>query len=216
MLGKELQLINPSDITGLILAGGRGTRMGGVDKGLQNFKGLPLALHALNRLKVGGGVGRVAVNANRHISDYAAFGVAVWPDDLADYAGPLAGFLTGLARCDTPYMVTVPCDTPLFPLDLVPRLGAALVAAGADIAMVAAPERDRQGQMQLRSQPVFCLLKTSLLPSLAKFTAAGGRKIDAWTALHHTVLVPFNLPGDDPQAFSNTNTLDELRQLELP
>ena len=216
VLSKELQLINPSEITGLILAGGRGTRMGGVDKGLQNFKGLPLALHALNRLKDGGGVGRVVVNANRNSAEYAAFGVDVWPDDLADYAGPLAGFLTGLARCDSAYLVTVPCDTPLFPLDLVPRLAVALVAAGADIAMVAAPERDRQGLVELRSQPVFCLLKVELLQSLVQFTAQGGRKIDAWTALHTTVLVSFNLPGDDPQAFSNTNTLDELRQLELP
>ena len=96
------------------------------------------------------------------------------------------------------------------------RLGEALLAEDADIAMVAAPELDRQGQVQIRSQPVFCLLKVELLESLTKFTLAGGRKIDAWTALHHTVLVPFNLPGDSPQAFFNANTLDELRQLEMP
>lgn len=209
-------MINPSEITGLILAGGRGSRMGGVDKGLQNFNGLPLALHALNRLQAGGGVGHVVINANRNITDYASFGVSVWPDGLADYAGPLAGFLTGLERCETPYLLTVPCDSPLFSLDLVQRLGEALLAEDADIAMVAAPELDRQGQVQIRSQPVFCLLKVELLESLTKFTLAGGRKIDAWTAVHHTVLVPFNLPGDSPQAFFNANTLDELRQLEMP
>ena len=208
--------MNPSEITGLILAGGRGSRMGGVDKGLQNFKGVPLALHALNRLRAGGGVGQVVINANRHLSDYEAFGVPVWPDGLADYAGPLAGFLTGLARCESPFLLTVPCDSPLFPLDLVARLSAARLAADADIAMVAAPELDPSGQLQLRSQPVFCLMKADLHESLAKFTSQGGRKIDAWTALHHTVMVPFNLACDDPKAFCNTNTLAELRQLEMP
>jgi molybdopterin-guanine dinucleotide biosynthesis protein A len=135
---------------------------------------------------------------------------------LADYAGPLAGFLTGLERCETPFLVTVPCDTPLLPLDLVPRLAAALEAEDADIAMAAAPEVGPDGQVQVRSQPVFCLLRVDLLESLVQFTAAGGRKIDAWTSLHKTLLVPFNLPGDDPQAFCNANTLSELRQLETP
>ena len=207
-------MINPDDITGLILAGGRGSRMGGVDKGLQTFNGMPLALHTLTRLQMGGGVGSVMINANRNLSAYESFGASVWPDGLADYAGPLAGFLTGLERCETPYLVTVPCDTPLLPLDLVPRLAQALDAADADIAMAAAPETDKSGQVQIRPQPVFCLLRVELLESLLKFTQEGGRKIDAWTALHNTVLVPFDLPGDDANAFCNTNTLAELRQLE--
>lgn len=207
-------MINPNEITGLILAGGRGSRMGGVDKGLQNFNGMPLALHTLTRLQMGGGVGSIMINANRNLSAYESFGASVWPDGLADYAGPLAGFLTGLERCETPFLVTVPCDTPLLPLDLVPRLAEALEAADADIAMAAAPEIDKEGQVQIRAQPVFCLLRVELLESLVKFTQAGGRKIDAWTALHHTVLVPFDLPGDDPHAFFNANTLAELRQLE--
>jgi molybdopterin-guanine dinucleotide biosynthesis protein A len=207
-------LIHPNDITGLILAGGRGSRMGGVDKGLQTFNGLPLALHTLTRLQMGGGVGHVMINANRNLAAYESFGASVWPDGLADYAGPLAGFLTGLERCETPYLVTVPCDTPLLPLDLVPRLAQALEAEGADIAMAAAPEVDKTGQIQVRPQPVFCLMRVELLESLLKFTQAGGRKIDAWTALHKTVLVPFDLPGDDANAFCNTNTLAELRQLE--
>ena len=216
MDSKDGRLIKPNEITGLILAGGRGSRMGGVDKGLQNFNGMPLALHTLTRLQMGGGVGPLMINANRNLSAYESFGASVWPDGLADYAGPLAGFLTGLERCETPFLVTVPCDTPLLPLDLVPRLAAALEAADADIAMASAPEVDQEGQVQMRSQPVFCLLRVDLLESLVKFTSEGGRKIDAWTALHKTVLVPFNLPDDDPQAFCNANTLGELRQLETP
>lgn len=209
-------MINPNDITGLILAGGRGSRMGGVDKGLQTFNGMPLALTTLTRLQMGGGVGQIMINANRNLAAYESFGVSVWPDGLADYAGPLAGFLTGLERCETPFLVTVPCDTPLLPLDLVPRLAAALEAQDADIAMVSAPEVAHDGTVQLRAQPVFCLLRVDLLESLVRFTQDGGRKIDAWTALHNTVLVPFNLPGDDPRAFCNANTLAELRALETP
>jgi molybdenum cofactor guanylyltransferase len=209
-------LINPIDITGLILAGGRGSRMGGVDKGLQNFNGMPLALHALTRLQMGGGVGTILINANRNLSAYESFGAAVWPDGLADYAGPLAGFLTGLERCETPYLVTVPCDTPLLPLDLVPRLAQALDEQDADIAMVGAPEVDQHGQSKVRPQPVFCMMRVGLLESLVQFTQDGGRKIDAWTALHKTVVVPFDTPADDPQAFANANTLADLRQLEAP
>ncbi len=209
-----MRLINANDITAVILAGGRGSRMGGVDKGLQSFKGLPLALHTLQRLQVGGGVGEVMINANRNLAAYESFGVPVWPDGLADYAGPLAGFLTGLERCETPYLLTVPCDTPLLPFDLAQRLAGALATQDADLAMVSAPESGKNGQMQLRAQPVFCLLRTELLESLVRFTQAGGRKIDAWTAQHNTALVTFDQPGDDPQAFFNANTLIELQSLE--
>jgi molybdopterin-guanine dinucleotide biosynthesis protein A len=205
-------MIESQDITGLILAGGRGSRMGGVDKGLQNFNGLPMALYTLMRLQMQ--VGQVIINANRNLAAYESFGAPVWPDVLDDFAGPLAGFLTGLERCETPYLVSVPCDSPLFPLDLVPRLAEALEREQADIAMAAAPETGRDGQVTVRSQPVFCLLRTELLESLAKFTHEGGRKIDAWTALHKTVVVPFDAPGDDPRAFSNANTVSELQQLE--
>ena len=207
-------MINPTEITALILAGGRGSRMGGVDKGLQNFNGLPLALHTLTRLQMGGGVGSIMLNANRNLAAYESFGVSVWPDVLADYAGPLAGFLTGLERCETPFLVTVPCDTPLLPLDLVPRLAQALEFQDADIAMVGAPEAGKDGEVKLRAQPVFCLMRVNLMESLVEFTQGGGRKIDAWTALHKTVVVPFDLPGDDPRAFCNANTLAELHELE--
>ena len=202
--------MDKNEITGLVLAGGRGSRMGGVDKGLQNFHGMPLALYTLMRL--GPQVGELMVNANRNLSAYEAFGAPVWPDVLADYAGPLAGFLTGLERCETPLLVTVPCDTPLFPTDLVERLAQALEAQDAEIAMAAAREEDGQ----LRAQPVFSLMRVELMESLVAFTHGGGRKIDAWTAQHKTVLVPFDAPGDEPRAFFNANTLAELRQLEQP
>lgn len=199
-------------VTGFILAGGRGSRMGGADKGLQTLQGTPLALHALLRLQMqsGGRLAGVMINANRNLAAYEALGVPVWPDSLDGYAGPLAGFLTGLEQCETPYLLTVPCDSPRFPLNLLERLATALEAQGAEIAMAAAPEADGQ----LRPQPVFSLMKVELLESLLRFTQAGGRKIDAWTAQHATVIVPFDQPGDDPLAFANANTLEELRALE--
>jgi molybdenum cofactor guanylyltransferase len=205
-------MIQPSEITGLVLAGGRGSRMGGVDKGLQKFRDTPMALNALLRLQLQAGdlIGDLMVNANRNLAAYEAFGHPVWPDSLPDYAGPLAGFLTGLAHCETPYLLTVPCDTPLFPLDLVQRLAAAFDDPATEIAMVSA----REGDADLRTQPVFCLLRADLLPSLTAFTQAGGRKIDRWTEQHRTVIVPFDEPGDDPQAFFNANTLAELQSLE--
>jgi len=198
-------------ITGLILAGGRGSRMGGIDKGLQNFRGLPLALQTLMRLQMQSlPLQEILINANRNLSAYESLGVPVWPDSIDGYAGPLAGFLTGLERCETPLLLTVPCDSPLFPLDLVERLHQALLSQEADIAMAAAPEADGQ----IRPQPVFCLMKIELLESLVKFTQADGRKIDTWTAQHRCAIVPFDQAQDDPQAFANVNTLPELMQLE--
>jgi molybdopterin-guanine dinucleotide biosynthesis protein A len=195
--------IPPEQITGLILAGGRGSRMGGVDKGLQNHLGMPLAMQALLRLQPQ--VGAVMVNANRNLGAYESMGVPVWPDALADYPGPLAGFLAGLEHCDTPYLVTVPCDTPNFPADLVERLATALVAEDAEIAMAATLE---DGQVQV--QPVFCLMAASLLESLVAFTQGGQRKIDRWTGQHRCATVVF----DDADAFFNANTLDELQRLQ--
>lgn len=207
-------MIQPADITALILAGGQGSRMGGIDKGLQTYKGLALALHTLNRLRAGAGVVQIMISANRNLSSYESFGVPVWSDGLSGYAGPLAGFLTGLTHCKTPYLLTVPCDTPLLPLDLAQRLAAALEAEQADIAMAAATEVGQDGVAQTRKQPVFCLLRTGLRDSLVRFTHDGGRKIGAWTAQHQTALVNFDQPGDDPEAFFNANTLAELQQLE--
>ena len=195
-------MIDPRDITGLVLAGGLGSRMGGVDKGLQLLHGMPMAEHALRRLQEQ--VGSTAINANRNIALYEAFACPVWPDALPDHPGPLAGFLAGLARCETPYLLTVPCDSPLFPTDLTARLAQALVEQQADIAMAATVEG---GALQV--QPVFCLLKQSLRGSLQAFIESGQRKIDRWTALHRCVVVRF----DDAQAFANANTLRELAAL---
>ena len=196
-------MIARDEITGLVLAGGRGARMGGVDKGLQNHLGTPLALHAL--LRLGPQVGEVMINANRNLGAYESMGVPVWPDTLPDYAGPLAGFLTGLERCETPFMVTVPCDSPRFPLDLVERLADGLESNDAEIALAATRTVDAT-----QVHPVFCLMKTSLLESLVRFTQGGQRKIDRWTAQHRCVEVIF----DDAAAFANANTAGELRQLQ--
>ena len=145
------------------------------------------------------------INANRNLAAYESFGVAVWPDPVADYAGPLAGWLAGLEHCETPFMVTVPCDTPHFPDTLVHRLAQALQQENADLAMAATLE---QGQVQL--QPVFCLLKTELLESLVKYLNGGGRKIDSWTAQHRCATVVFEAAAD----FFNANTSAELKALQ--
>ena len=204
--------IRTEDVTGLVLAGGRGSRMGGIDKGLAMFNGVPLALQALRRLRPQ--VGTVAINANRHLADYEAFGVPVWPDAIADHAGPLAGLLIGLERCPTPWLLTVPCDTPLFPHDLAVRLADAAAGDDADVAIASAPEVDAQGKPALRLQPVFCLVRAALRPSLERFMATGGRKIGAWTAQQRCVVVPFDRQSDPPDAFFNANTRDELQALQ--
>ena len=199
-------------VTGIVLAGGRGSRMGGVDKGLQKFQGTALALTALMRLQVQ--CAEVMINANRNLGAYESLGVPVWPDGLSDFAGPLAGFLVGLEHAQTPYVLTVPCDSPRFPLDLCPRLGQALVDEDAELAMAVGAERNDQGETVWRPQPVFCLLRASLLESLVRFTHGGGRKIDAWTAQHRCAWVAFDQTTDDPRAFANVNTLGDLRDLE--
>ena len=191
------------DITGLVLAGGRGSRMGGVDKGLQNHLGMPLALHALLRLQPQ--VASVMINANRNLAAYESMGAPVWPDALPDYPGPLAGVLAGLEQCSTPWLVTVPCDSPNFPLDLVARLADAAAQADAEIAMVATVEEGR-----LQRQPVFCLLQSGLMESLVAFLQSGERKIDRWTGQHRCIEVPF----DDALAFANANTPEELQRLQ--
>ena len=196
-------MIDIKDITGLVLAGGRGSRMGGVDKGLQNHRDMPMALHALLRLAPQ--VGAMMINANRNLDAYDAFGVPVWPDASPDFAGPLSGFLTGLEQAETPWLVTVPCDSPNFPEDLVARLVEACERDGTDLAMAAVEEGG-----VVRHQPVFCLLRATLLESLTRYTHGGGRKIDAWTSsLKHSVVT-----FPDAAAFFNANTLQELAQLQ--
>ncbi len=196
MLNKEL-------ITGLVLAGGRGSRMGDVDKGLQSFRGEPMVSHVIQRLAPQ--VGTLMINANRNLETYRQFDVPVWPDKLEGFAGPLAGLQAGLLHCQTQYLVTAPCDSPFLPTDLVVRLSNALVAQNADLAVAVTVEGDTR-----QPHPVFCLLKTSLLPHLNEFLQSGKRRIDAWYASLNIAEVIF----DDEAAFRNINTLEELQQFD--
>jgi molybdenum cofactor guanylyltransferase len=190
-------------VTGLILAGGRGSRMGHVDNGLQLLRGEAMAQHVLRRLAPQ--VSMVAINANQNLESYAAFGAPVWPDDLEGFEGPLAGLETGMRRCATPLLATAPCDSPFVPLDLVIRLQQALHAGGADLALA---ETEEDGRVQ--PQPVFALVKTAALPHLSAYLAGGGRRMDGWYDRIKVVRVRF----DDASAFRNINTLHELQQFE--
>lgn len=192
-----------NQITGLILAGGRGTRMGSVDKGLQTFRDAPMALHVLMRLSPQ--VGNMVINANQNISAYENFGVPIWPDDMQGYAGPLAGLQTGLLHCETEYLVTAPCDSPFLPTDLVARLAEGLQTQQADLAVAVTGEGTSR-----QPHPVFCLAKTALLPHLTAYLQSGERKFDKWYATLKVAGVYF----DDEDAFRNINTLNELHQLE--
>ena len=212
--------ISATSVCAVVLAGGRATRMGGVDKGLQLFRGQSLAEIAVGRLRRqdGGAPGLIAINANRNQTHYAKLGVPVWCDTVPDFAGPLAGFLAAMRQCEGQYeyLLIVPCDSPLFPLDLLSRLSAAFIAERSEIAMAMAPEVQADGSTLLRPQPVFCLMRTDLANNLQAFIDGGGRKIGAWTASHKQIKLGFNAPGDDARAFANTNTLDELHALEIP
>jgi molybdopterin-guanine dinucleotide biosynthesis protein A len=196
-------IIHKDAVTGLVLAGGRGTRMGGVDKGLQMHLGVPLAQYALERLRPQ--VGALMLNANRNLDAYKSMGAPVWPDEMPEYPGPLAGMLAGLTHCSTPYLATVPCDTPNFPPDVVARLAEALEIDGE---MATAYTQEAEG---LRAQPVFCLMKASLRDSLNAFIRSGERKTGLFAAQHHSTRVVFH----DPAAFANANTLDELADLQI-
>jgi molybdopterin-guanine dinucleotide biosynthesis protein A len=189
-----------SRITGVILAGGQGRRMGGVDKGLQPLNGRPMIAWVAERFAPQ--VDELLVNANRNIKQYQSLGYAVVSDDVAGFAGPLAGLQRGLAAAAHELVATAPCDSPCLPRDLVARLHAGLERARADIAVAKTGDQPH---------PVFCLCRRTLLPGLTGFLAAGGRKIDAWYATLAAVEVAFD---DQAQAFANINTRDELRALE--
>ena len=196
-------------ITAVILAGGRGLRMEGLDKGLQLFHSMALAQHALMRLAPQ--VDTVIINANRNLETYEAFGIPVFSDDnaLGEFAGPLAGVMTALQNCKTPYLLTVPCDAPLFPADLAARLATALTTENADIAVASALESTPAGDI-FSPQPVFSLMNVNLVKSLLDYTQSGGRKVSRWMAMHSVTLVPFDQPHDKQDAFFNANTLEEL------
>ena len=191
-----------TEITGIVLAGGQGSRMGGVDKGLTPFRGKALVAHVIERLAPQ--VDELLVNANRNPEAYAAFGHRVIADEIPGFAGPLAGFERGLAHARGALVATVPCDSPFVPPDLVSRLRAALEAAGADIAVAKTGDQPH---------PVFCLMRRDVHDSLAGFLASGQRKIDKWYAALRVTEVAFD---DEPEAFANINTRDELAGLEKP
>ncbi|MDQ2820260.1 MAG: molybdenum cofactor guanylyltransferase [Pseudomonadota bacterium] len=189
-------------IFGLILAGGRGARMGNVDKGLQPFRGSTLVATVLARLAPQ--VARMAISANRNLATYAALGVPVWPDASADFHGPLAGLAAGLRQAEAPLLLTAPCDSPFLPGDLAARLLAGLVAQNADIAVAVTPDG--------RRHPVFCLVKASVLPVLDAYLDGGGRKMDGWYGTLPVAEVLFT----DSDAFRNINTPGELAALSDP
>ena len=185
-----------ADITGIVLAGGMGRRMGGVDKGLVELSGEPMVAHVLTRLVPQ--VGLVVINANQNADRYAAFGHPVVADAIGGFAGPLAGLHAGMSGATTPFVVTVPCDSPFLPADLVQRLGAALMESDSELAVA------RTGD---QAHPVFALVRRNVLPHLLSFLEGGGRKIDAWYATLRVVEVPFD---DEEAAFRNINTAVEL------
>ena len=199
-----------NNITGCILAGGRASRMGGVDKGLQMFRGQTLVQHAITRLQPQ--VSQVLINANRTPADYAMTGLKVIADtELADN-GPLSGFLTGLQHCNTEWLVTVPCDSPFFPLDLVEKLSQAVADKQSLIAMAQTPRLpDNTWEMQ----PVFCLMHRSLIDSLRHFLQNGGHKISAWAQQQTPLaLCEFEETAESAHPFANANTLQELQDLQ--
>ena len=183
-------------VTGVVLAGGQGRRMGTVDKGLVLLDGEPMVRHVLQRLAPQ--VDEILINANQHVDDYAAMGYRVVPDTIGGFAGPLAGLHVGMAQASHALVVTVPCDSPFLPLDLVARLRTALDGRNADLAVARTFDQPH---------PVFALVRTRVLPHLARFLEGGGRKIDAWYAMLATVEVAFD---DEAEAFRNINTADEL------
>jgi molybdopterin-guanine dinucleotide biosynthesis protein A len=187
-------------VTGLILAGGKGSRMGGVDKGLQAFRGKRLVDHVYERFAPQ--VGGVVINANQNHEEYKTFGVRVVSDAIGGYAGPLAGLHAGLSVSKRPFLASVPCDSPFLPADLIERLYRRIDESGAELAVAKTGDQPH---------PVFSLMRRGVLDHLADFLKGGGRKIDVWYATLNVVEVAFD---DEPEAFSNINTREELQTWE--
>ena len=183
-------------VSGIVLAGGLGRRMGGVDKGLQPLRGRPMVEWVLERLRPQ--VAEIVINANQNPESYGRYGHRVVPDQIAGFAGPLAGLHAGLKAAANPLVVTVPCDSPFLPADLVSRLNSSLKNHDLAVAKTGA-----------QPHPVFALMKRQVRESLEAFLASGGRKIDAWYAALKVVEVSFD---DEADAFRNINTLEELKR----
>jgi molybdenum cofactor guanylyltransferase len=188
-------------VSAIILAGGRATRMNGMDKGLVPLQNKPLVQHVIERVMPQ--VDEILLNANREIEQYKTFNLPILQDDNPDFIGPLAGFSLGLKHCKHDYLLTVSCDSPLIPEDLVARLMKALLEKRADIAIA------KSGGY---NHPVFCLMKKSVLPSLTTYLAQGERKVSTWQKSLNYIEVEFN---DCDGAFINLNTFEELEALAL-
>ena len=187
-------------ITGVILAGGKSTRMGGVDKGLMPFLGETMVNWIIQRLSPQ--VSSILINANREIESYKSYGLHVIHDEISDFSGPLAGLHAGMKAANTEFILTAPCDSPLLADDLATRLMDALIKNHADIAVA------KTGSQH---HPVFCLCRANLSEDLELYLKNGGRKVDEWQKKHAYIEVSFD---DNPSAFSNINTPEELKDLE--
>ena len=185
-----------SDVTGVILAGGQARRMGGQDKGLVMLDGKPMVEIIIDIFKPQ--TAKLLINANRNHDRYSQYGLELVADELSGYCGPLAGMASALKKISTDYMVTAPCDSPFIPLDLVQRLADALENESTDISVAHDGER---------IQPVFCMLKKTLLQSLTDYLAAGERKIDRWFKQHDFAIADFS---DKPETFDNINTHEDV------
>ncbi len=185
-----------SDVTGVILAGGQARRMGGQDKGLVMLDDKPMVEIIIDVLKPQ--TAKLLINANRNHDSYSQYGLELVADELSGYCGPLAGMASALKTINTDYMVTAPCDSPFIPLDLVQRLADALDNKSTEISVAHDGER---------IQPVFCMLKKTLLQSLTDYLAAGDRKIDRWFKQHNFAIADFS---DKPETFDNINTQEDV------
>ncbi|HSD96360.1 MAG TPA: molybdenum cofactor guanylyltransferase MobA [Sulfuricaulis sp.] len=193
-------VIPRKEITGVILAGGRAQRMGGIDKGLILLNGKPMVEHVIAALRAE--IDSLLINANRNLEQYAAFGYPVVPDIMDGYLGPLAGMASGMRASVSRYIVTAPCDSPLVANNLVRRLYEALTREGADISVAHDGER---------AHPVFALMRRDLLPDLIDYLNTGERKIDRWYANHRLAVAYFR---DEPGSFLNVNSPQERAELE--
>jgi molybdopterin-guanine dinucleotide biosynthesis protein A len=186
-------------ISGVILAGGLGRRMGGVDKGLQRLDDKPMVQWVLERFAPQ--VDEVWINANQNAERYAAFGYPLLPDQIQGFAGPLAGLHAALSQATHPLVASVPCDSPFLPNDLVARLATALESPAVQLAVA---------RTFAQPHPVFCLCQRALLPHLTAFLQSGNRRFEHWYATLNIVEVAFD---DEAEAFSNINTHAELEKL---
>jgi molybdopterin-guanine dinucleotide biosynthesis protein A len=183
-------------ITGVVLAGGRGRRMGGEDKGLMFYQGRPLVASALDALRLA--TGTVLINANRNVQEYARLGHPVICDLTNSFDGPLAGLLSALRSAQTDYVLTVPCDCPLVDGALLGRLYRRLMATGAEVCVAHDGER---------IQPLFLLVERRLAGDLAAYLQSGQRKVESWLRSHPLALADYS---DHPELFVNINTREEL------